>query len=74
MRIKIFWIALIVLILNVVSLHAQTCSGPGCPCGGSDDDGTCTPLDTWVIILASAVFIFSVKYLHNKQKNINTIR
>jgi hypothetical protein len=70
MRIKIFCGALLILMLNVALLHAQ-CTGPGCPCGGTDDDGTCTPLDSWIVILAAAAFLFTVKYLNGKQKNIH---
>jgi hypothetical protein len=72
MRIKIFCSALLILMLNVALLHAQVCTGPGCPCGGTDDDGSCVPLDSWIVILAAAALLFTVKYLYGKQKNIYT--
>jgi hypothetical protein len=64
MRVKIFLGALLLLILNTVTLYAQI----GEPCGGVDPDATC-PLDTWVIVLAAAAVIFAVMHLNRKQKS-----
>jgi hypothetical protein len=64
MRIKIFFGAFLLLMLNVVMLYAQ----PGEPCGGVDPDATC-PLDTWVIVLAFAAVIFAAFHLNRKQKS-----
>lgn len=61
----------VLFILNIVSLHALA-TGPGTP-GGEEPcppeagpDGC--PLDTWVILLAAAALIFTIIYLHRKQK------
>jgi hypothetical protein len=64
MRIKIFFAALFLLMLNVVALYAQ----PGEPCGGTDPDDTC-PLDTWVIVLAIVVTAYAAIHLYRKQRS-----
>jgi len=48
--------------LNAVFLFAQ-----GSPCGGTDPDEVC-PLDTWVVVLAVAAFVFAAIHLYRKQK------
>jgi hypothetical protein len=42
---------------------------PGVPCIESADpmDNTC-PLDSWIIVLAAAAFIFAAVHLYRKQK------
>jgi hypothetical protein len=65
MRGKIFFGALLLLVLNTATLFAQ--GGPGEPCQGTDPDATC-PLDTWVIVLAVVAVIFAVVHLNRKQK------
>jgi hypothetical protein len=62
MRIKIFFGAFLLLMLNVVVLYAQA----GFPCGDVDPDALC-PLDTWVIVLAIATVIFAAFHLNRKQ-------
>ena len=62
MRIKIFLGTLLLLVLNTVALYAQ----PGEPCAGTDPDATC-PLDTWVIILALAAFVFATIHLYRRR-------
>ncbi|HEY2582874.1 MAG TPA: hypothetical protein VGI43_13760 [Mucilaginibacter sp.] len=69
MRIKFFCATLVILTLNTALSFAQ-CTGPGCPCGGGDDDGTCGPLDTWVVVLAVGAFLFVIMHLYRKQKNL----
>lgn len=63
MRIKKFSAAFIFLMLNTVLLFGQ-----GEPCGGADPDSSACPLDTWVMVLAGVVFIFTVIHLLRKQK------
>jgi hypothetical protein len=64
MRIKIFFAALFLLMLNVAVLYAQ----PGEPCGGTDPDETC-PLDTWVIVLAVVATAYAAIHLYRKQRS-----
>ena len=64
MRIKIFFGALFLLMLNVVALYAQ----PGEPCGGTDPDDTC-PLDTWVIVLAIVATAYAAIQLYRKERS-----
>jgi hypothetical protein len=66
MRVKIFCGALVILMLNVVLLHAQ---GPPPDC--TDPDASC-PLDSWIIVLAAGAFVFAIIYLSRKQKNLYT--
>jgi len=63
MWIKISFGVLLLLIINVAVLHAQE---PSCACGCIDPDATC-PLDTWVIVLAAAAFVFATLKLYRKQ-------
>jgi hypothetical protein len=62
MRTKIFCGALLLLMLNVIFLYAD----PALPCAGTDPDAQC-PLDTWVIVLAAAGFLFAAVRLYRKQ-------
>lgn len=64
MRIKIFFGALFLLMLNVVALYAQ----PGEPCGGTDPDETC-PLDTWIFVLAVIATLYAATHLYRKQRS-----
>lgn len=54
-----------------VTTVTQLLAGPGdTPCGGNDPDDVvnCTPLDTWVIVLAGVAMIFTFLHLTRKQK------
>jgi hypothetical protein len=62
MRVKVFCGVFALLMLNAVFLFAQ-----GSPCGGTDPDEVC-PLDTWVVVLAVAAFVFAAIHLYRKQK------
>lgn len=63
MRMKIFLWVLFLLMINVAVLKAQE---PSIACGAVDPDATC-PLDTWVIILAVAAFVFAAVKLYRKR-------
>jgi hypothetical protein len=62
MRFKIFFGTLFLLVLNTITLYAQ----PGEPCAGTDPDAMC-PLDSWVIVLAAAAFVFATVHLYRKR-------
>jgi hypothetical protein len=62
MKLKAGLGVLVILLLSVVTAHAQ-----GLPCGGDDPDATC-PLDTWVIVLVIAASAFAAYRLFRKQK------
>jgi hypothetical protein len=66
MRIKIFFGAFLLLMLNTVVLFAQ----PGEPCQGLDVDNPC-PLDTWVVVLAVVAVLFAAIHLYRKQSAQN---
>ena len=70
MRVRIFFSSLVLLLLSVLFVNAQT-GGPGAPCdqtaGGTDPDLNC-PLDTWVVGLAIVTVIFAAWHIRNKQK------
>ncbi len=61
MKVKAGFSVLVLLLLSIVSAHAQTL-----PCNGTDDDGNC-PLDTWVAVLAFAALIFAIFHLYHRQ-------
>jgi hypothetical protein len=67
MKVKIFLGTFILLFINIYSLFAQTNGGFGFPCDDTNIDLTC-PLDTWVILLVIAAFIFASYNLYQKQK------
>lgn len=61
MKLKAGFSVVVLLLLSIVSAHAQTL-----PCNGTDDDSTC-PLDTWVAVLAFAALILATSHLYRKQ-------
>lgn len=61
-----FWIV-VLLLLNIVTAHAQTVN----PCLGDDIDNPC-PLDTWVIVLVIAATIFAAFSLYRRQRPISS--
>lgn len=67
MRVKIFFSVFALLMLNVVFVFAQ-----GSPCGGTDPDEVC-PLDTWVMVLGFAAFVFTAVHLYRKQKAVQSL-
>jgi uncharacterized membrane protein len=70
MRVRIFFGTLLLLVFNVLLLHAQ--SGDPQGCSGTDIDNPC-PLDTWVIILAIIAVVFAAIYLNHKQKSLKPV-
>lgn len=65
MKLKVGLGIFVLLLLNIVTAHAQ-----GLPCGGDDPDATC-PLDTWVIVLViSASFFAAFQLYRRKRSNI----
>ena len=64
-RINIFCAAFLFLMFNVVLACAQ-----GLPCGGEDPDAPACPIDTWVVVLAGAAFIFAAVHLYRRQKAV----
>jgi hypothetical protein len=67
MRIRIFYAALLILVINVMTVYAQT--DPGEPCDGADPDGGNCPLDTWVVGFVIVATLFTVLHLRHKQKS-----
>jgi len=63
MKLKVGLGIFVLLLLNIVTAHAQ-----GLPCGGDDPDATC-PLDTWVLILAIMASFFAYLQLSRRQKS-----
>ena len=63
---KRIFLTLAFITITVTTLLAQ--SDPGLPCGGADQDDNNCPLDTWVIVLAAVVMIFTAIHLARKQK------
>ncbi|MEO6848989.1 MAG: hypothetical protein ABI203_01910 [Mucilaginibacter sp.] len=53
----------VLLLLNIVTVHAQTL-----PCNGDDPDASC-PLDTWVMVLVIAASLFAAFRLY-RLKNV----
>ncbi len=68
MRVKIFFSTLLLLMINIVALYAQSESPIDGPCGLNDDDNQNCPLDTWVVVLAIIAVIFAAIHLHKKKK------
>ena len=69
MRIKLALVAFILLITDVLKLHAQS-SGE---CGDySDPDAPSCPLDSWVYVLVFAALVFVSFHLYRKQKSSPT--
>jgi len=66
MRVKLFFGTLLFLLLNATILSAQ-CTGPGCPCDGTDIDTGC-PIDSWVTVLAVVAMIFAAWHLYKQKK------
>ncbi len=64
MRIKIFFGALLLLVLNSSALFAQI----GMACDYTDPDAPCGPIDSWVIVLAFAAVGFAAMHLLKKRK------
>jgi len=63
--IKKIFLTTILFVVTTLSCFAQLEN----PCDGADGDAVC-PLDTWVIVLAVAVFAITVVHLYRKQKSI----
>jgi hypothetical protein len=63
MWIKVSFGVLFLLVINVAVLKAQN---PSTICDGTDPDASC-PLDTWVIFLAAAAFVFAAVKLYRKR-------
>ena len=61
MKLKAGFGVFVLLLLNIITAHAQTL-----PCGGDDPDATC-PLDTWVIVLVIAATIFAAFSLYRRK-------
>jgi hypothetical protein len=61
MKLKAGISALILILISVITAHAQ-----GLPCGGDDPDATC-PLDTWVVVLVVAASLFAAYTLYRRQ-------
>jgi hypothetical protein len=61
---KIFWVTLLLVVINISRLFAQGC-GPPDPDSG--DIGDC-PLDTWVLVLAAIALIFVTIQLYNRRR------
>jgi hypothetical protein len=62
MKLKAGFGILVLLLMSVVTAHAQ-----GLPCNGDDPDAVC-PLDTWVITLVVAASVFAAFSLYRRQK------
>ncbi|WPV02768.1 hypothetical protein SNE26_13350 [Mucilaginibacter sp. cycad4] len=62
---KKFFLTALVFAAGTLSCFAQLDN----PCDNADGDATC-PLDTWVIVLAAAVFTFAAIHLYRKQKSL----
>ena len=62
MKLKIIFGVFVLLLISVVTAHAQNL-----PCNGDDPDGPC-PIDTWVIVLVLATSIFAALRLYNRKK------
>lgn len=65
MRSRIFLLVLLTSIFNSALVFGQSVGGP---CAFNDTDNPC-PLDTWVIVLATAAMLFAMFHLRGKQKS-----
>jgi hypothetical protein len=63
MKFKAGFGVFVLLLLNIITAHAQTL-----PCNGDDPDATC-PLDTWVIVLVIAASFFTAFRLYRRKSS-----
>lgn len=61
--VKKIFVTTLIFVITALSCFAQLED----PCDPTDNDAFC-PLDTWVIVLAVAAFIFAATHLYRKQK------
>ena len=69
MKNKIFWAALILMVINWSSLFAQ-----GTPCGDSGDPDVPSecPLDSWVLVLVATFLVIAGVKLYQQSKAVRT--